>query len=372
MSYSKRSSSTSPPCSDELEVTVFGPGVGECIVLHLGADDWVIIDSCVLTGNDEPVALQYLNEIGVPTSKVRRVIATHWHDDHIQGLAQVLRECQSAEFAMSAALSGQQFLQLVLEINAQNRLVKHSSSASEFAEILEVLQARAASRYAAGPDIYAHDGVRLFQGGHDGTAEIWAVSPSAAAMTNANANLAELLLTKGAARRFKRFSPNDLSVAIVVRVADFAVLLGADLENTAAKEFGWNAVLASNHHPRILSRAFKVPHHGSANAHHDGVWTAMLAPRPLALVTPYAKLRDPLPTKVDIQRLKGLAEMAYCTTWPTTKKPARRWEVDGTVRTATRIRRALNSSSGHVRLRFALSDSTKSPTVELFGSATKL
>lgn len=72
------------PRPDELEMTVFGPGVGECIVLHLGEGDWIIIDSCTSPVGDEPAALGYLRSIGVdPDASVRTIVATHWHDDRI-------------------------------------------------------------------------------------------------------------------------------------------------------------------------------------------------------------------------------------------------------------------------------------------------
>jgi len=31
---------------DELEVSVFGPGYGESLAIHLGLGSWIIIDSC--------------------------------------------------------------------------------------------------------------------------------------------------------------------------------------------------------------------------------------------------------------------------------------------------------------------------------------
>ena len=354
-------------------MTVFGPGVGECIVLHVGNDDWIIVDSCTLPTDAEPVALQYLDRIGVSASRnVRSVIATHWHDDHIKGLAKILRECRTAQFAMSAALSDQQFLQLVLEVDAQNKLVKHNSSASELAGILEVLESRGGGKYVTGPSVYAQDGSRLFQGGHLGTAEVWALSPSAATVTNANANLAEKLLTKGDSRRFKRFSPNDLSIAILVRAGVYSLLLGADLENAVANEFGWKAVLESPFRPKERSYAFKVAHHGSPNAHHDDIWKTMLVPQPIAMLTPYAKLRAPLPTNDDVQRVKGLAAATYCTTWPPSKKPPRRHGVDGIVGGATKTRRAINQSSGHVRLRLNLTDPSATPKIELFGNSQQM
>ena len=362
-----------PPRQAELEMTVFGPGVGECIVLHLGNGDWIIVDSCMSAVREEPAALDYLSRIGInPASSVRAVLATHWHDDHIQGMAKTLRECPKAQFVMSAALARQQFIPLVLEVNAQNRLVKHNSSASEFTEILEILASRASSRFVVGPDLYAQDGSRLFRGGYNNATEVWALSPSAATITNAHANLAELLVTAGEAHRFKRFAPNDLSVALLVQTGDYSLLLGADLETTAADQFGWKAVLNSTLRPRRPSDAIKIGHHGSANADHDDIWTSMLIQKPIAVVTPFAKLSDPLPTDDDVERVREHTDMLYCTTWPPSKKPPKRRGVDGIVQGATKSRRAINQAGGHVRLRLDLNDTSALPTIELFGSAKRL
>jgi hypothetical protein len=354
-------------------MTVFGPGVGEAILLHLGRGDWMIVDSCLSASGTVPAAIEYLLRIGIdPATSVRGVLATHWHDDHIQGLATTLRECPNAQFTMSAALAGSQFVQLVLEVDAQNKLVKHTSSASEFAEIFEILQARASTAYVVGPHLYAQDGMRLFCGGHNGTTEVWSLSPSAATISNALADLADRLVTPGEARRFKRFSPNDLSVALLVRTEKYSLLLGADLETTTADQFGWKAVLSSNVHPTDLSGAIKVAHHGSENADHDGIWTSMLAQKPIAVVTPFSELSDPRPRHEDVQRIRGRTDELYCTTWPLSKKPPKRKGVDGIVRGATRSRRAVNQSGGYVRLRLDLGDPSVAPDVELFGSAKRL
>src|SRR5262249_14986688 len=53
------------PAADELEVTVFGPGFGECIVAHLGHDRWIVIDSCIDSRSDKPAVLAYFEHIGV-------------------------------------------------------------------------------------------------------------------------------------------------------------------------------------------------------------------------------------------------------------------------------------------------------------------
>lgn len=362
--------SDQPPRPSELEMTIFGPGVGECIVLHLGLDEWVVVDSCTSSGNN-PVALEYLHRIGVTASSaVRLVVATHWHDDHILGLGRILRECTAAKFAMSNALSRTEFVRLVLAVDEQNKLVSSTSSASELADILETLESRATGNFVASPDVFAQDGSRLFRAASG--SEVWALSPSAPTIASCLARLGQEFLTEGDVKRFKRFSPNDLSVALLVTTNRFSLLLGADLENTASPQFGWKAVLASTQRPSGLANALKVAHHGSPNADHADVWRSMLTSDPIAVVTPYAKLREPLPTESDVTRLKQRAGRAYCTTWPPDKKPPRRRGVDGIVRGATKSRRALNKNCGHVRLRIDLDVSAAEPRIELFGGARQI
>jgi Metallo-beta-lactamase superfamily len=357
------------PAADTVEIVVFGPGIGESIAIHLGSNEWIIIDSCIFPGEDIPTPILYLRHIGVDASSaVKRVLATHWHDDHIRGLGAVLSECQQARFAMSGALAVDQFFQLVLEVDESNKLVSGSSSASEFASILEELERR--GRKILAPDFYAQSAMVLYRGGYQKSAVVHALSPSAATITSANTDLAKRLLTTGQTRRFKQFGPNDLSVAIQVAVGQLNFLLGADLENTANPEFGWQAVIDSPSRPEQSSELFKVAHHGSSNADHPDVWSRLLGDNPVAIVTPFAS--SSLPRSNDVARIKGKTDSAYCTTWPPSRKPARRQGVDRFIGFATRNRRAVNRSSGFVRVRFDLSSDDALPQVSLFGSAKLL
>src|SRR5437867_1014279 len=104
---------TDPPERDELEISLFGPGFGECLVAHLGWGDWIIVDSCLSPDGKIPVGLAYLKRLGVDVRMaVRRVIATHWHNDHVRGLAQTLQECGDAKFICSQALFTKEFIAL--------------------------------------------------------------------------------------------------------------------------------------------------------------------------------------------------------------------------------------------------------------------
>ncbi len=109
-----------PPGPGDFEVTVFGPGYGESIVLHVGNGAWIVIDSC-LDPDGRPHALRYLESIGVdPSTTVRLIVATHWHDDHVRGLAQMVETCREAAFCCAAALCRKEFLSLVQAIQGRH------------------------------------------------------------------------------------------------------------------------------------------------------------------------------------------------------------------------------------------------------------
>jgi hypothetical protein len=65
------------PADDQFEVSIFGPGKGEAIAVHLGAGEWLTVDSCVeqVTG-DHPV-LRYFDQIDVNVeNRVLMVVGT--------------------------------------------------------------------------------------------------------------------------------------------------------------------------------------------------------------------------------------------------------------------------------------------------------
>jgi hypothetical protein len=68
----------SPPTPDQLEVTLIGPGYGECAVVHLGNGRWMIVDSCIDKPSATPAAIKHLSELGIrPEESVDLIIMTH-------------------------------------------------------------------------------------------------------------------------------------------------------------------------------------------------------------------------------------------------------------------------------------------------------
>ena len=110
----------SAPGENEIELTLLGPGYGESIVLHVGNNHWVVVDSCI-NKDGEPEAARYLKSIGIdPAEAVRLIVATHWHDDHIRGMGQLVAACHGATFCCAAALCKEEFLTTVAALESRD------------------------------------------------------------------------------------------------------------------------------------------------------------------------------------------------------------------------------------------------------------
>src|SRR3990167_7972796 len=80
----------------ETEITCFGNGFGESIVLHIPDVGWGIVDSCISTkdNNDYVLPLEYLVNVfdcgDYPPLSF--LILTHPHKDHYMGMDKLITE----------------------------------------------------------------------------------------------------------------------------------------------------------------------------------------------------------------------------------------------------------------------------------------
>ena len=336
-----------PPGKGEFEVTLLGPGYGESIILHVGGGLWVVVDSCV-DANGAPSALQYLESIGLnPSRDVALIVATHWHDDHIRGMSKLVATCENAVFCCASALCQQEFVAAVDALESRHLTVA-GSGVREIHRVISRL-----SQAAARPTM-AIANRRIFA---SGTCEIWSLSPDDAAFQDFLRSIGSLMPTGGQAKnRIPAVSPNELAVALWVRVGDVNVLLGSDLDKP-----GWMSILQSVARPTGRASVFKVPHHGSENAHEQDVWHKMLNLEPFAVLTPWRKGGKILPRPEDVRRIQSFTPNAYVTarlgsSWSAKSKASRRHSmVDKTVRESGVKFRQVSMSLGGVRLRRSIS-----------------
>ena len=86
--------------------------------------------------------------------------------------------------------------------------------------------------------------------------------------------------------------------------------MGSDLEESSLPHTGWSAIVASPTRPRNLASVFKIPHHGSENAHSNDVWLHMLEKNALSLCTPYNR-KVTLPKSEDVERIYRFTDRAH-------------------------------------------------------------
>ena len=198
---------------------MLGPGYGESILVHTGDGQWLVVDSC-LGADGEPVALSYLREMDVdPATAVTMVVATHWHDDHVRGMAKLVSACVSARFCCAGALKTDEFLGVAGGLARRDH--------GEFGRgVREIHSVFTDLRRARRRPVWAAANRRLVNGDR---CEVWSLSPDDAAFESFLRSVALLVSepvgTSGPGSNKLR---NELSVALWVRCGDAVCLLGAD------------------------------------------------------------------------------------------------------------------------------------------------
>lgn len=310
--------------------------------MHVGAGQWLIVDSCIDQQTKKIPVLTYLAQLGVDTSRdVVLVVGTHAHDDHIAGLSRILDECKASTFVCSSALTSEEFMATV-EADADIERLFRKRIRSEYRKIFEIIE----NRGAVGSAPTAMRAVEL--------RELWSrrgseqvpsasavsLSPSDHAVTRSLQALAGGLAKTADRRLITLVDPNEFAVAMWVTVGEVSVLLGADLTAGPAG-CGWSAVV-SKFFPTDRASAFKIPHHGSPNAHHDDVWSQLVTDDVIALMAPFRMGHRPLPADADIERIRMTSSALYCSANP--RAPALSKDVRHT--------RAALSSLGATNIRF--------------------
>ena len=349
----------SVPLEDEVEVTLLGPGYGESVVVHLGRGAWIVVDSCIDDAG-EPQALEYLHDMDVdPATAVKLVVATHWHDDHIRGMAELLKICRSATFCCASALRQKEFLGAVDALDG-HATFSGSSGVSEIHAVLSEISSQQRTLKWAIADrlIHAGEGYR-----------VWALSPRDSEFARFLSSVGSLIPRQGQTKnRVPNVSPNDASVVLWIRAADVRVLLGADMQTT-----GWTGIIASAERPQERASVFKVSHHGAASGDEPEIWKKMLEPDPVAVLTPWCRGGRAVPTGEDAQRILSRTDRAWTTarTERVGRVHKRHPAVESSLREDHIRRRRIGSPAGGVRLRRrvgAASDWSVAP----FGEACSL
>jgi beta-lactamase superfamily II metal-dependent hydrolase len=331
----------------------------------LGDGRWLLID-CLVEPDGHPAPLKYLSDIGVaPSSALKLSVATHWHDDHVEGISTAYSAAPQAIIAIPFAMNRPE-VDAFLGNARRGGSERISSGVRELdaVAITRHSEKRAPFRLAkANTVLLRYEDVSSAHGQH--------ITVEALSLSNGDAEAFVASLASVEApepgQRIMPFDPNDVSVALWISIGPHHILLGADLENTSDAERGWKAVLASPARPGGRARLIKIPHHGSSNAHIQELWQEMLAEQPVAALTTWNR-GSKLPRSSDVQRILQLTLNAYATS-RVDRKPLTR---PATLQEAGVRIRAQHPRPGHVRARLDLAKSEEDWRVDLFNGALPL
>lgn len=353
-----------PPKPDELEISLFGPGIGECIVIHLGDNEWMIVDSCIESSSKEPAPLVYLNKLGVNhCESVKVFVITHWHSDHICGASKIAEVCASATICFSEALLEQEFITLASIYSGIEQPVlldRETCATREMSSIIKTIKTRIEQKEPnqSLPFIPTSADKRLYQNKQNAFCkEVWALSPSPKAILNSLRDIGSLIPTPSEIE-IRRIVPkpdeNHNAIVLYIKYGELLnILLGSDLEETKDEHTGWSVIANSPNRPLNKSKIFKIPHHGSKNAHYHRTWKDMVEDEAIGILTTKIGGKASIPKKSDIKRLKKYAPDLFITLEPSSKKQKYDRVVEKTIKSVLKKRIPLYGEIGQIQIRIS-------------------
>lgn len=351
-----------PAGENEAEVTLLGgsSGYGESIVVRYGADEWAIIDSCIDAMNQTCLPIAYLEDIGVDVKEqVKYVICTHWHDDHIKGLHQVLDACSSdVIFCVAIVSEKQKFLYEIERSNlyepdrgirkelilAMDKVREKGIKVKRLIQDLPVFKTAECQCTALSPsqkelDLFFNELAYAVEGqgqvmtqkeklsiiptaeielATDISDEILTSFESEVGADNVELtqeDLQDLEYLKGDEKPTKP-NINDRSVALLFTISGHHVVLGADLEISSDIECGWQSVNDCMCMEGVCAGMFKIPHHGSDTGYYELFLTNHIKNSATGKMTTWIKGKKVRPDKATLSKYQKHLPKLFITTDP--------------------------------------------------------
>jgi len=348
-----------PPAADEIEVTLFGPGFGEAIAIHLGDGAWFLVDSCIEPTSKNSASGVYLDYIGIKSEQVKAIVASHWHDDHIRGISELSEKYSDADFVISTVFNDKKSLAFLAAYNS-----KSSNGLSQGTkELFNVLDSHSNIYHASYKTLVFNETLNKLP------VTVIALAPRPEAYSQSITRFAQYLPTSGKAiNNAPDLKQNYESIVLHIDVGNDAILLGSDLEEHT--NFGWTAVIVDKwSKTRKPSSLYKVAHHGSATGHCEQVWSILLEEDPIACLTPWVLAGNRIPTDAQQKIIKDKSKFAYIAS-AASRKPKMDSGMLKRLKDIGSNISLVDTGFGAVRHRKKIDANTWS--VELFGAAQQL
>ncbi|QQO30114.1 hypothetical protein IMZ21_20025 [Klebsiella michiganensis] len=271
----------------------------------------MIIDSC-MNDDKKPAALDYLINHGVDVkNEVKLIILSHFHDDHIKGIYEIIESCSASKVVISAALNTEEFRNYIHALSVNGEEMAKTKEINKVMSLIPML-------HKSNRLIYAKRDCTLYRS--KASVQVHSLSPSDSDITTSNLDFANSTKLSAnfseIATSARLVNPNHYCV--VTRIfsptsSNNEILLGADLE--VSKGSGWDEVCNAVNRPEPnLISVFKLPHHGSKTGYHEPTWSKLINGKPISILTTFDKSSLPREDMINLYRSKSSA--LYCTSLP--------------------------------------------------------
>ena len=293
---SMNSCSLKAPCSGNVEVIIFGRGVGECILIKSKNDDYIVIDSFINNETKNPVVFDYLNAFNISHSKIKMVVITHWHSDHIRGVSNIIGEIkENVKVVFNPVIIKDRFIDFISKYKKRN-----IDDTSEYCKVMDLIMSNKIDRIIP---IVNRD---IFSEGNNGII-ITSLSPQDDELVA----YLDSLLGSISDYNFNYKIPDDnmLSIVLLLRYGNESFLLSGDIGSKTNSNSGWNGVVKNYMKHYTKSKWYKVAHHGSITGENELIWSKLLKEMPSSFSTRYNN--SFLPTYDDIKRIAKKSKELY-------------------------------------------------------------
>lgn len=288
------------PSSGVPQIVIMGTGYGECILVHLGNDKYVMIDSFLNPETKKPIAADYLDNIGLSIHNIIGIICTHWDDDHIKGMYDIASNLKGITVGIPVTVSKR-------DLDKLREYLKFAKGSQdyvpmdEFSKLLE-LNSKKFLKFS-----YCVPQRQLFRKQiiDEKLSEVIVetLSPSDEQYTEF---INQLVMPKeGDLMQSIDFTNNRISVVSIVKLYSTYCLFGGDLENDHGE---WDKVIENYQYPK--ADIFKIPHHGSKTGYSENVWKNIVD-KPISIITRFNRGNVSLPDNEQVEFINGNSKKMF-------------------------------------------------------------
>jgi len=357
------------------EINLIGTGgrYGESLLVHLGNNEWIVVDSCINPRTNKILPLELIIEKSIKPEQIKYVICTHWHDDHIKGISKIFEYATDADFVFARANDPKKFFQMLGCDYKKINYYTSNSSTLEFHECIGLLEERNRQPIYAFVDRVIHNTSYL-----DLPVEIYSLSPSDYSSLKFDEQLSYLMNEfLQSNKKIPYVNPNHRSVALLLKLGQHDVILGSDLQMIKDdNRLGWGHIISSSRTFRGIDTPnyFKIPHHGSENGFIPDLWDNTLSKNATSSMTPWKVGKYELPPQRMVDLYKSYTNDLYITSTPKqSNKPKKR---------PSKIRKDINQfkaniselrfNYGVVESRIDITNKNSEWTTQIYGTAFKI